>query len=213
MRQQKAFQHALVFRVVKGAGGVDHHAAGTEHLRGFTEDIHLAVGTIRRGIGVPFVTRFGLAAEHALSRAGRIDQYAVKERRKARRKRIGQCADDNGVAHTHALHISGKNLSAAGNRFVADQQPLSAHQRGNLRAFAAGSGAQIQHALARLGVKHGDSGQRARLLHIKQTAFMERGKSGACIAFDEICALCPRNRRTKPLDGAGRRAVPDAGAG
>ena len=156
---------------------------------------------------MPFVTRFGLAAEHALSRAGRIDQYAVKECRKARRKRIGQCADDNGVAHTHALHISGKNLSAAGNRFVADQQPLSAHQRGNLCAFAAGSGAQIQHALARLGVKHDNSGQRTRLLHIKQAAFVERGKPGACIALYEIRALCPRNRRTKPLDGAGRRAV------
>ena len=83
----------------------------------------------------------------------------------------------------------------------------SRHQRGDLRALAAGRGTKVEHPLAGLGIERGDGGQGARLLHVKQAALVQRRQAGARVALDEIRALRPWDGRAEPLDGAGRRSV------
>ena len=207
VQRQKTPEHALVLRVVERAGGIDHRAAGAEHLRGLRQNLHLAVGTAARGVGVPFVARFRLAAEHALAGAGRVHQNAVEKRGEARRERIRHGAEHDGVANAHALDVAGENLRAAGDGLVAAEQPAPRHQRGDLRALAAGRGAEVEHPLAGLGIERGDGGQGARLLHVKQAALVQRRQAGARVALDEIRALRPRDGRAEPLDGAGRRSI------
>ena len=207
VQRQKTFQHALVLDVVECAGGIDHRAAGTEHFCGLFQNLHLAVGTAVGRIRIPFALRFRLAAEHVFAGAGCVYQNAVKKSGKTRRKRVRQRADDDGIAHAHALHVAGENLRAVWYRFVADEQTLPRHQRGDLRAFAAGRGAEVEHPLAGLRIKRGDGGQGAGFLHIKQAALVQGGQAGPRVSLDEVRAFRPRHRRAQSVDGAGGRAV------
>ena len=50
---------------------------------------------------------------------------------------------------------------------MRDQPAFVAHQLGDVREFAAGGGAQIEHRFAGLRIKLPHGQQRARVLHIK----------------------------------------------
>ena len=207
MDGEEAGKHALVLRIVKGAGGIDHHAAGGEHLCRLLQNLHGAVRAAAGAVFAPLVPRLRLPPEHALARAWRIDKDAVKERREVRCELVGHAACDHGVFNAHALDVARENLRAGGHGLVANEQPPALQQRGNLRALAAGRGAQVEHALSGLGVKRAHGGEGARLLQVKKTALVQGVKPRARVSLHKIAALCPRHRRAETVDIAGRHAV------
>ena len=71
VRVKQPGKHALVLRVVEGAGRIDHRAAGREHPAGAFKDLKLPVGAAARRVFAPLVPRLHLAAEHRRSRARR----------------------------------------------------------------------------------------------------------------------------------------------
>ena len=199
MLAQQPGEHALILGVVEGAGGVDQRAAGGEHGHGGFEDVELALRAARGRALAPFIDGLRLAAEHALAGAGRVHEDAVKERGEARGKLLRQRAGNGGVGHAHALHIAREDLRAGGNRLVAHEQPAPGHQRGDLRALAAGRGTQVEHALAGLRVKRRDGGKRAGLLQVEQPRLVQRREAGARVPAHEVRAPGPRHALAKPL--------------
>ena len=141
--------------------------------------IHLAVGAAARGVGVPFVARFRLAAEHALAGAGRVHQNAVENAGK-------RGASASGIAlSTTALRTPMRSMLR--ERICARLGMGSLQQSSPRPAISAAicvllppGGAKVEHPLAGLGIERGDGGPgRSRLLHVKQAALVQRRQAGA----------------------------------
>ena len=180
MVSQKPAHGFFVFFGREGAGAVHQPSAGAQHRGCAGKDAPLALGTACGRGGGPLGAGFGMTAEHALSAAGSIHQHGVERTGPA----CGQClrlgAHHQRVGHAHALNVAAKNFRTGGHRLVAHQQPLARQRGGDLRALAAGRGAQVQHAFAGLGHKCAHRSHGAGFLQVIRPRLMQRiGPSGA----------------------------------
>jgi hypothetical protein len=157
----------------KGAGRIDEPPAGPQHPRGRLEDLPLAAGAHPDGLLAPVLHGGVLLAEHALARAGRVDENLVEPTGEARLEPLRVLVQHERVRRAQALEIAGEDLCAGGLDLVADENAPAPHRGGQLRALAARGGAEIEHALARLRVQKPGRGHRARLLQVVEPGLVQ----------------------------------------
>ena len=183
---QKRRRRVLVFAERKRAGGVDQNAAGSDASGGAVENAALPHRTGGGMFGRPLGNRRFVAAEHSLSRTGRVHQHAVEESLQLIRQRVGAGVGNHGVAHAHALHVGEKNLRPFAHIFIAPKQTVSLQRRRDLGGFAPRRGAHVQNAFPRLRVQHRDRRHRGRFLRIKRSGVVPRRMSDADIRRVEV---------------------------
>ena len=107
-------------------------------------------------------------AEHALARAGRIDEHFVKIRGQPGGEGCGVRTDDGAVGNAQPLDVLREDARAVVDVLVGDEHALSPHRARELRRLAAGRGAQIEHPFPRLRAQKGRGAHGGGLLRIKE---------------------------------------------
>ena len=166
MALQEAADAPLILLRSEGTGGVDQPSAGPHHIRRAIQNQVLSLGAHLHVFFAPFLTRLFLPAEHPLPGAGRVHQHPVEIAREALRQPFRRLAGHHGVGNSHPLHVFRQDLRPGGMDLVAEQNPLPAHGRPDLRSLSARRGAQIQHPFPGTGVQEGRGRHGAGLLNI-----------------------------------------------
>ena len=207
MLPEKPAHGFFVFLGGEGAGAVHQPSAGAQHSGRTAQDTPLPLGTARGRGGVPFGAGFGVAAEHAFAAAGGVHQHGIKQDAPARGQRLRLGAHNKRVGYAHPLDVAAQDFCTGRHRFVGYQQPFARQRRGNLRALAAGRGAQVQNAFAGPGRKHAHRSHGAGFLQIICARFMQRiGSGGAVVAQIAPQRRVPRHRFLHAAHGFQRRA-------
>ena len=172
---QKVRYNVLVFRRVKGAGGVNYPAARRRKARRLSYYVRASLRALGAVFLAPFFHGYFAPPEHTLSGAGDVRYHRVEKFSPFVRKSFGRFAGHNAAFYAAALHILRQNFGSGGDNFIAHQQfGIKARRVG---ALSAGCGAQIKHAFARLYVRRLHYGHGGRLLDIVCSRFVQNGLS------------------------------------
>ena len=190
MALQKCRHLSLVLFRGKGAGGIDHLAAGGQAGRCVIQDLCPQCGALLYQRFTMLGHRHGFLAEHSLAGAGRIHENTVKKLRQSGGNAASVLVQHHGVGHAHPLQIAPEHLGAGGNELVAHQQSLPAQRRRHGR-----SGQQ--------GAKTGLFG-RETLQRITEAARQQ----GICPAEEHQREACPAGPQRKAGTPQHQRPAP-----
>ena len=140
-----------------------------------------------------------MAAEHALTGAGRVHQHRVEALRPPACQTLRHIARHQRVGHAHALHVAAEHLCTPGHRLVAHQQALAQHPPGDLRGLAAGCGAQVKDALPGARVKGRDGHHGAGLLQVVGTRLVQGYRARVRLDGQVAGGGLPGHRSAQPL--------------
>ena len=204
MRAQKFPHGALVFQPVERARGIHQLSAGAHHVRRVVQNRRLPRGAARGRVRVPLGRGFRVAAEHALAGAGRVHQHAVEKRGQRARQRFRRSGGYKGVRDAQPLEVSEQDARAGKLDLVGKQEAPAVQPRRDLPAFAAGRGAQVEHALAGPRVERRHGRHRGCVLQIKRARGMGDSRARLRVRRQIAPQRLPRNpRRTVRQEGRG----------
>ena len=170
---------ALVLGRGDRARRVDQHAARTERPRRPPRESRAcasASSAKRRALHAP--AQIGTRLQRAQARARRVHEHAVEHRPLGPRLRgVGEL-DAHVVRRAAARAVRTSAPARRRSRSTATTSPAPAHQRGQMRALAAGRGAQVEHALARLGRERAGHEHRRARLRQKRPVAPQRASRG-----------------------------------
>ena len=181
---QKCRHLSLVLFRGKGAGGVDHLAAGSQAGRRVVQDLCPQCGALLHQRFTVLGHSHGFLAEHPLAGAGCIHENTVKKFRQSGGNAASVLVQHHGVGHAHPLQIAPEHLGAGGNELVAHQQPLPAQRCRQLAALAAGGRAGIQHPHPGPDPQQGrgtGSGRLLRVEHARMVVGVPPGLEGGVL--------------------------------
>ena len=167
----------LVLGRVERAGAVYQRASGTERVPCFAQNAPLP-GRAQLGSRLaPLPSRLAVLAEHALARAGRVDQNQVEVvPERSETGRIGARYDD--IPDPPPPDVVGQDRRSGADRLVRDDQALGTGKARKKRRLASGSRAQVEYPQRRSGIGYGTENSlqkhRARLLHVVSSAVQRR---------------------------------------
>ena len=195
MRAQKFPHGSLVFQPVERARGIHQPAAGAHHARRVVQNRRLPRGAARGRVRVPLGRGLRVAAEHALAGAGRVHQHAVKKRGQRARQRFRRRGGHERVCHAQPLEVSEQDARAGKLDLVGKQEAPAVQPRRDLPAFAAGRGAQVEHALAGPRVERRHGCHRGRVLQIKRARGVGDSRARLRVRRQIAPKHLPRNPR------------------
>ena len=204
MRAQKFPHGALVFQPVERARGIHQLSAGAHHARRVVQNRRLPRGAARGRVRVPLGRGFRVAAEHALAGAGRVHQNAVEKRGQDARQCFRRRGGHERVGNAQPLEVSEQDARAGKLDLVGKQEAPAVQPRRDLPAFAAGRGAQVEHALAGLRVERRHGRHRGCVLQIKRARGMGDSRARLRVRRQIAPKHLPRNpRRAVRQEGRG----------
>jgi len=153
---------------IESAGGIDQQAARPRQGAGRVEQGPLPRGAAGHVRGRPVGHRGGVAAEHRFAGARRVDQHAVEEGRRPRGQYLGRHAQYGSVGDAPPFQRPSQLARSSRVDVVGHEQAPPGQAIGDGGRLAARRGAEVEHALARLRVEHGDRRQGRGVLGVER---------------------------------------------
>ncbi len=162
--------------------------ARLEHCRRLSQYLSLNGSKILRSVLSVRIQNIPVLSEHALSGAGCVHQYPVKEFGIYRGKLIGLRTCYDSIGYTGELYVLQQCLCSRCARIIGIQAAPLSQITGYLRAFSSRRRAQIQHHIVRLHIKPGHRSHGRGLLYIIQTRIIKRmsGKVGYILYIESV---------------------------
>ena len=201
---EQALHAALVLLGCEGASRIHQSAARPQHGDRAVQNLVLSGCTLYRCIFGPFGHSNLFLAEHALARARCIDHDAVKITRETIGQPLWCLVGHHAITDARTLHTLRQNLGSSGVDLVGDQDTLALHPSSQMRGLTARGCAQVEHALARLGIGQCTDCHRGRLLNVIDTRFIIGMPSRSGLGVIVISLACPRHRVQSKPRGKGR---------
>ena len=195
--------HLFIFLGRKGTGGVDHFTADGQQFVHRLHELFLTLGAGSHPPRGPLGRGIGIFAKHALAAAGRVHLNFIKNAGKSGQQFFGKSRGQHAVDHAHALGVFRQYFGTGRHQFVGDNHALAGKLTGQLRRFAAGRRAQIQHRIPGLRGKGLRRDHGRRLLHIIKAGVIGDVFSRSDVGGNGITRRAPRHS----LTGKGHQAL------